>query len=245
MDWNISIYWLYLEGKKISKTKQYNMRIELNIRGNDTLIPFTHQPWLVGTIHKWLGENEWHGHTSPFSFSRLSGGRVDKEKKGLIIGERAKLTISAHLPDFLSKLIEGIRKDPSMFKDLVVQEIVLIEDPDLSNRELFFPLSPIFLKERQPDGTYSHILFGDKQANALLTDNIRTKLQAAGIEDKEATAEFVTQEQNVQVMLVEYKGIKNRVNWCPVRIQAKPESKLFLWNVGLGHSTGIGFGCIK
>jgi CRISPR/Cas system endoribonuclease Cas6 (RAMP superfamily) len=35
------------------------------------------------------------------------------------------------------------------------------------------------------------------------------------------------------------------VNWCPIIIKGKPETKLFAWNVGLGNSTGIGFGAIK
>jgi CRISPR-associated endoribonuclease Cas6 len=45
--------------------------------------------------------------------------------------------------------------------------------------------------------------------------------------------------------LIAYNGIKNKTNWCPVIIKGKPETKFFAWNVGLGNSTGIGFGAIK
>ena len=45
--------------------------------------------------------------------------------------------------------------------------------------------------------------------------------------------------------LVNYKGIMNRASWCSVIIKGSPETKLFAWNVGIGNSTGIGFGAIK
>jgi CRISPR-associated endoribonuclease Cas6 len=45
--------------------------------------------------------------------------------------------------------------------------------------------------------------------------------------------------------MIIYKGIANKANWCPVIIKGRPETKLFAWNVGLGNSTGIGFGAIK
>ena len=39
--------------------------------------------------------------------------------------------------------------------------------------------------------------------------------------------------------------IENIASWCPVIIQGKPETKVFAWNVGVGNSTGIGFGALK
>lgn len=41
-----------------------------------------------------------------------------------------------------------------------------------------------------------------------------------------------------------YNGIGNRTSWCPVRIQGKPETKVFAWATGIGNSTGAGFGSI-
>ncbi|WP_373730934.1 CRISPR-associated endoribonuclease Cas6, partial [Bacteroides heparinolyticus] len=84
----------------------------------------------------------------------------------------------------------------------------------------------------------------DEGANALLTQNLQKKLRAAGIEDPTAKAEFVV-EGRPKSMLIDYRGVKNRASWCPVRITGKPETKLLAWNVGLGNSTGIGFGAIK
>ena len=41
------------------------------------------------------------------------------------------------------------------------------------------------------------------------------------------------------------KGIENRASICPLIIIAKPETIAFTWNVGIGNSTGIGFGAIS
>lgn len=46
-------------------------------------------------------------------------------------------------------------------------------------------------------------------------------------------------------MLIDYRGVKNKASWCPIRIIGNAETKLFAWNAGIGNSTGIGFGAIK
>ncbi|MGN9307593.1 CRISPR-associated endoribonuclease Cas6 [Enterococcus faecium] len=45
--------------------------------------------------------------------------------------------------------------------------------------------------------------------------------------------------------LVYYKNIGNKTSICPVIIEGTPEQIAFAWNVGVGNSTGIGFGALK
>lgn len=47
-----------------------------------------------------------------------------------------------------------------------------------------------------------------------------------------------------RIKLMTYKGIKNKASMCPVIIKGTLQSKQFAWNVGIGNSTGIGFGAI-
>ena len=47
-----------------------------------------------------------------------------------------------------------------------------------------------------------------------------------------------------KIKFINYRGIRNKANLCPVYIKGKPETKAFAWNVGIGNSTGIGFGSI-
>jgi CRISPR-associated endoribonuclease Cas6 len=70
-------------------------------------------------------------------------------------------------------------------------------------------------------------------------------MKLAGIEDNGLSIKFDTDYPRASTKMLNYNGIKNRASWCPVFIEGEPETKLFAWNVGLGNSTGIGFGAIK
>ena len=70
-------------------------------------------------------------------------------------------------------------------------------------------------------------------------------MKIAGLIDDDIKLRFDTSYPKARTKLLTYNNVKNRASWCPVIIEGKPESKLFAWNVGLGNSTGIGFGAIK
>ncbi|MEI8084914.1 MAG: CRISPR-associated endoribonuclease Cas6 [Paludibacter sp.] len=218
------------------------MRLHLKIESTNHSIPFDHQPLLVGTIHKWLGINAEHGEVSLYSFSRIEGGRATKT--GLKFDRDATFFISSYNIDLIKKLISGIQKDNSMFCGLKVNELIIEEDPDFLNRELFFVGSPIFIKRKLEDVT-EHILYTDERAPQFLKETLQTKMKLAGITDDNFEICFDTSYTRAEFKLINYKGIENKANWCPVIIKGSQETKLFAWNVGLGNSTGIGFGAIK
>lgn len=60
----------------------------------------------------------------------------------------------------------------------------------------------------------------------------------------EAIDAFVMEYPKKKIKTIYYNGIGNRTSWCPVRIQGKPETKVFAWATGIGNSTGAGFGSI-
>jgi CRISPR-associated endoribonuclease Cas6 len=218
------------------------MRIHLKIRTADSVISFDHQPQLTGVIHKWLGWNDEHGEISLYSFSQLEGGRATSE--GLQFGRETGFFFSSFDPALIRKMISGIRIDPKMFYGLEVSEIVIQEDPDLSSTELFLNASPIFIKRKVGEKT-DHILFDDDRANACLKDTLMKKMIKAGLSDESFEIEFDKTYPKAGTKKINYNGVNNRANWCPVIIKGKTETKLFAWNVGLGNSTGIGFGAIK
>ena len=218
------------------------MRIHLSIGAPEKPLPFDHQHLLVGTIHKWLGWNEEHGKVSLSSFSRFEGGKVTKA--GLIFEKGISFFFSSHYPEQIQKLISGIQADRTMFNGLEVREILMQEDPNLSGRELFFPGSPIFIK-RMNGEKIDHILYDDPRAGSYLKETMITKMEKAGLKDDTLEISFDAAYRKAGSKMVTYNGIKNKANWCYVIIKGKPETKLFAWNVGLGNSTGIGFGAIK
>lgn len=218
------------------------MRIHLKIKADNQLIPFNHQQWLVGTFHKWLGQNEEHGNLSLYSFSWMSGGK--KERGGLRFGDFAYLFISCHDVNLTRDLVEGIQKDPTMFEGLSVSEITLQHAPDLSDRNHFLVASPIFIKRKDGERV-EHIFYNDKRSSSCLEETLRNKMAKAGLQDESLSIRFDTSYHAAMTKKITYDGIENRANWCPVIIEGKPETKQFAWHVGLGNSTGIGFGAIK
>ncbi|MGF7139800.1 CRISPR-associated endoribonuclease Cas6 [Roseimarinus sediminis] len=218
------------------------MRIHLKINTANELIPFDHQPLLTGTIHKWLGWNEEHGKVSLYSFSRLEGGKATP--KGLRFERGTSIFISTHHPDLIKQLIRGIQADPTLFHGLSVLELIIQEDPDLSDRELFFVASPIFIK-RSNGEKIDHIVYDDPRANVCLQETLQTKMKKAGLSDDSLSIRFDLTYLKAGTKKITYNEVENRASWCPVIIEGKPETKLFAWNVGLGNSTGIGFGAIK
>lgn len=224
-----------------TKDKQV-MRIHIKINANKTIIPFAHQPLLVGTIHKWLGTNIEHGKVSLYSFSRLEGGILTKH--GLKFTDGSSFFFSSYKPELIKKLIIGIQADPVMFNGLEVREVIIEEDPDLTAKEFFLLGSPIFIK-KTIDTRTDHILFDDPRASVCLNETIHTKMHEAGFKDEAFEIYFDTSYPKATTNLIDYNGIKNKTNWCPVIIKGSSEIKRFIWNVGLGNSTGIGFGAIK
>lgn len=218
------------------------MRIHIKIKVGNQLIPFEHQPLMVGVIHKWLGMNNEHGKLSLHCFSRLEGGKA--QDGALKFKNETTFFFSSHKVDFIKRIITGIQNDPLMFHGLEVSEIILQEDPDLSNREIFQVASPILIKRRNGE-RIDHILFNDPRANDCLKETLQSKMRLVGIKDDTLSIWFDNNYKNAKTTMINYNGIKNRSSWCPVIIKGKPETKLFAWNVGLGNSTGIGFGAIK
>lgn len=218
------------------------MRIFLKILNENKIISYDHQHLLTGTIHKWLGWNEEHGEVSLYSFSQLEGGKATPN--GLQFERETSFFFSSHNPDLIKNIIKGIQADPTMFNGLVVLEVIMQEDPDLSDRELFFVASPIFIKRRNGEKV-DHIIYNDQRANACLLETLLSKMEKAGMSDETLRIRFEDNYPKAGTKKITYNGVQNRASWCPVVIEGKTETKLFAWNVGLGNSTGIGFGAIK
>jgi CRISPR-associated endoribonuclease Cas6 len=217
------------------------MRIHLKTTSNTKPVPFDHLPSLVGSLHKWIGKNEIHDSMSLYSFSWLKGGKSND--KGLNFRYGSNFFISAYQEDLLKSIIKGILKDPEISFGLKVIDITIQQDPEFSTKERFLTASPVLVKRKQGDRE-RHYLFNEEGVDDLLTETLRTKLKFAGLEDSTLQIQFDRNYRSAKGKKVNYKGIGNMANVCPVIIKGKPETIAFAWNVGLGNSTGIGLGTL-
>lgn len=219
------------------------MRINLTVSSNTEPVPFDYQQKIVGTIHKWIGENDIHDKLSLYSFSWLRGGI--KTGNALSFPKGTSFFISFHDSDIVRKMICSIRDFPEMFCGMYVTDITIEDNPDLSSRSEFYCGSPIFIKRRLETGEIKQYIYDDEHTGELMKETLVSKMMAAGLEeDLTLDIRFDTSASGKKTKLVRYHGICNRASICPVIINGKPETKLFAWNVGIGSCTGIGFGSI-
>ena len=219
------------------------MRIYLRLSQNNELIPFNYQHFLTGALHKWMGGNNVeHGNISLYSFSWLQN--VDTTEKGINLKRGSYFFISAYAEGLIKKIVKGIMADQSVCFGSIVTAIDIEETPTFSNIHHFFTASPIFVHRFDGD-KHDHIGFDDEKSSIYMTETMQKKLNLAGLPSENVKVSFDKNYHSPRKKVITYKGIGNRVNICPVIVEGTPEQVAFAWNVGVGNSTGIGFGALK
>jgi CRISPR-associated endoribonuclease Cas6 len=218
------------------------MRIHLHTTPNEQLVSFNYQPKLVGALHKWLGLNELHGNPALYSFSWLMN--AEASKYGLNYPTGAKLLMSFYDDECLKQVVRSILKDSEMCYGMKVTDVSIEATPDLADRTVFQWASPVFIRRFEGE-IDTHYTFEDENAGKFMEETLLHKMKIAGLPgDESLKIRFDISSADKRTKVIDYRGIKNRVNLCPVIMEGKPETKAFAWNVGLGNSTGIGFGAI-
>lgn len=221
------------------------MRLYLKLSKNSENIPFNYQHLLTGAIHKWIGkENMEHGKISLYSFSWLQNVKTNNE--WISLTKDSFFFISAFDDSLIKKILKGILNDPEVCCGSKVLDVQMMRTPEFRDQKQFFCASPIFIKRRFDDsGKESHITFENRLSGQYLTETIKNKLSTAGLPSEGVSIEFDNEYSNPQTKVIHYKGIQNRANICPVIITGTPEQIAFTWEVGVGNSTGIGFGSLN
>jgi CRISPR-associated endoribonuclease Cas6 len=217
------------------------MKLHLKLNSNKGTVPFNYQNKLVGALHKWLGKNEWHDGLSLYSFSWLTHGK--KTEKGLSFPTGTNWSISSHDNDFLKTIVQSIQRDNEVAFGMRIQEILIQDNPYFEEEKTFMVGSPIFIKQRI-EKEQKFYYYNDTESTQLLTATLRNKLQKAGLNSEGVTVAFDTTYNGAKVKAMNYNGIVNKGSICPIIVKGSPEQIAFAWNVGVGNSTGIGFGSL-
>jgi len=218
------------------------MRIYLHLSKNKELIPFNYQLFLTGSLHKWMGkDNIEHGEVSLYSFSWLQN--VDATKTGINLKRGSYFFISAYDEALIKMVMKGIMTDPSVCFGSFVSAVDVEETPNFSAAQRFSIASPVLVRRFEGEKD-NHIVYHDERASDYLTETMQRKLTLAGLPANDIKVSFDKNYQNPRTKVITYKGIGNRANLCPVIVEGTPEQVAFAWDVGVGNSTGIGFGAL-
>ena len=218
------------------------MRIHLKTTPNTENVPFNYQTKLIGTIHKWLGNNEIHNRMSLYSFSWLMNGK--REVNGLSFRNGSSWFLSFYESKYIKKITQSIIDSPLMFYGMKVTEVTIEDIPDLSNKNYFLLGSPVFIK-RLENGHYRHYTYEDPEACTLMEETLRHKMELAGLpDDPSLRISFDLSYSKKKVKLVRIHHIENKCSMCPLIIHGSPRTKAFAWTAGIGNLTGSSLGSI-
>lgn len=224
-----------------NKTK--HMRITLTF--SPTEIPFknssqnTHS---IGLVHNLLGEdNPYHDKFSNYSLSMLRGGvRVED---GITYPNGGQLFISSPDMEIINKICMSLIYGKEFkLRDMKLESWTVEDIKVHSDYDIIHTLSPILLKDEG-----KRITFED--ANFIERLNIQSlaKLQKNGLTPKELKG-FVIKPFHFEKAKVERPKIRNVVNPSSkvmLVVEGTPTARKMLYGMGLGNSTGCGFGAVK
>ena len=221
------------------------MRLHLYLEASER-VPFDYLPTLKSAFHLWTGHNPaLHDGLSLYSYGWLRGGRAGRG--GIRFSEGASWFISAPDREVIHSLIGGVLRAPEIGLGLRVQDVRMQEAPEFAAGEQPFRVAgPVFIKHETERGKPAdHLLPGHPRADELLTATLRHKLQQAGLDDDGAAVRFdPAHVATAKSKLFKYKQVQCRGSICPVLVTGTAAQIQFAWEVGVGHSTGIGCGAL-
>ncbi|MCX6152701.1 MAG: CRISPR-associated endoribonuclease Cas6 [Candidatus Kapabacteria bacterium] len=217
------------------------MRLRFRLSKNTSIVPFDYQHHLIGAFHQMLGWNEIHNAISLYSLSWLQGGRI--AKTGFNYEQGSEWLVSIWDDEIAKKLISGALSQFELFFGMKIVEIGIQPTPIFSNHQRFVPASPIFIRKYDENKKAIHLLYDNPESDFFLTEAMKKKLKTVGL-DYEIKIEFDRSYPKPKTKLVHINNIASRASMCPVIIEGDPKAVEFSWNVGVGHSTGSGFGAI-
>lgn len=220
------------------------MRVTFHLSPNyRRLVPFDYQQKLVGRLHNWLGENAHHDEVSLYSLSWLGYNGVVRSG-ALYFPQGTSFHVSAARDDLMADIIAGLQQETELNWGMRVISIMPQAEPRFGERAYFRMQSPVLIKRRVEDGTQQYYYHTDAEADELMTQTMYTKMQHAGVEGS-IRLRFDRDYPKAKVKATKYRGILIKGSRCPVIAEGDPHCLAFAWNVGIGNSTGIGFGAIQ
>lgn len=226
------------------------MRLHLRLSPNTSPVSFDYQAKLNGTMYKWFDApvlKDLHNQTSLYSRSWLAGSRANRNKTHLDFPRGATFFISFHDEAFAEPLIDNIFRAPDAFCGMSITQITQQPTPRFTSPFTFRAASPVLARQTIDEKTVKHLLYTDPEADEILTTIMRHKLTLAGFDEanrQQTRISFDRTYQGAKTKLVQINNIRSRASSCPVHVEGTPETVAFAWNVGIGHSTGSGFGSL-
>lgn len=220
------------------------MRIKINFKGQ-TNLPFSNQHLVNSYIHKCLGNNNmYHNSKSDYNISFLMGGKMNEDKKTLYYNNNAYIIVSSLNTEFLNNLLIGIINNQN-FGELTFSTVDYINETFYDGWNHFRTLSPFLIKEYTDKKNYTFLTINDNDFKNKVKEYLIKKL--IKIDSSLKMNDFdviINNHPGHKIKKILIKNVINHANMCHISIFTNKKVAELLYNIGIGQSTGSGFGTI-
>lgn len=237
------------------------MYFKVNFEKTDRVLPYDTQHTLNGVFYKILNNpQKYHDAFSYYSASGIQGAMADPKQGGIMFPDHpyfivaspdkrhinGKWEFNEFLKDFVEGLMNSINNPEVNFFGLKVMtfetpRINVVDSLARPRFDLIRTRTPILLKKENWKIAYND---NPEEWVSILTENTKKKLAHEGIEDP-TFAIKVEQPQRMKSRNVTVGNVRNHCTSGILTVYGKPETRAFLYTMGLGYSTGSGFGSVE
>ena len=221
------------------------MRLKINFTANTEDVPFSNQHVVNSYIHTCLGRNNpYHDTISNYCISHLYGGKM-KDKDSISFQNGGMIVVTSKDETFLNALIKGIVANIDLGWGMKFKNIDFISEEFRDGWNHFFTLSPFIIKEYEDKHKYTFITLDAKDFDNKVTEYLKRKLlkidESLKLDDFKVQTSKTGKERIKKIMV---KNVINKANQCNISIFCSTKVAELLYTIGIGQSTGSGFGTI-
>jgi len=222
------------------------MRIKINLSPTDKTLPKHNQNIVNSYIHKCLGKNNiYHDSKNNYSVSSLKGVKLIEGTDEVSFSDGGYIVVTSQDMEFLNKLIMGLFSNTQFGYGITYLGLDHIEEKFYNGWNHFYTLSPFIIKNYSSKTKYNFITLDDDGFEGTVKSYLMNKLNK--IDSSLDLTDFDIKIPNCnsrKVRKVIVKNVKNVANACHISIHTNKKVAELLYNIGIGQSTGSGFGTI-
>lgn len=218
------------------------MRIIITFKPSMIEIPAKENINLVKSyLHKLIGENnKYHGKPSLYSITPLMRGKYNKKNKSFSFPNGTYIIFSTIDQELMDVVLSNIY-EINFGNNLELFGVDVIEESFTDGNNYVTTLSPILLR----DGNHKEITYLNKDKfETLLTEKTIKKLYHVDkkLNLKDFSIKLTNDDTYNKINIIPVNKIPNTASKCNLVINTNKRVMKILYNLGLGISTGCGFG---
>jgi len=221
------------------------MRLKVLLSGTDKELPIEHQDIVNSFIHRVLGsDNKYHDAKSNYSISTLRGGKWITGTKKIAFNNGGYITISSLDETFINDIILGLHTT-KFHADIKVVGLEFVNGKFYNGWNHFATLSPIIIKDYSSKKEYSFKTLDNSDFETVVKNHLINKISkmAPDLDLKDFQVKIPhNPKHKVTKMMV--KNVANIGSLCHISIHTNKKVAELIYNIGIGQSTGSGFGTI-